>query len=142
MAGRQTKLNPDVQERICNALREGNTRRVAAILGGIGERTFYDWLDWADPEHERHNEIYSHFSQAVTRAEAECESEMVAVIKREAANDDKGGRRLDSAIEWLQRRRPKDWSRQDKLDITSGEEPITAVQLVEVRRDDGKNGSD
>jgi hypothetical protein len=55
--GRGTLLNAQLQRKICDLLAQGHT--VSAVCGavGIGERTFYDWL-----------EKRPHFSQAVTRA--------------------------------------------------------------------------
>jgi hypothetical protein len=55
--GRATLLNEQLQRKICGLLAQGHT--VSAVCGavGIGERTFYDWL-----------EKRPHFSQAATRA--------------------------------------------------------------------------
>jgi transposase-like protein len=55
--GRATLLNAQLQRKICGLLAQGHT--VSAVCGsvGIGERTFYDWL-----------EKHPHFSQAATRA--------------------------------------------------------------------------
>ena len=55
--GRKTLLDAQLQRKICNLLAQGHT--VSAVCGavGIGERTFYDWL-----------EKCPHFSQAATRA--------------------------------------------------------------------------
>jgi transposase-like protein len=55
--GRKSLLNETLQKQICDLLAQGHT--VSAVCGsaGIGERTFYDWL-------QRH----PHFSQAATRA--------------------------------------------------------------------------
>src|SRR5439155_15226127 len=55
--GRATLLNAQLQRKICSLLAQGHT--VSAVCGavGIGERTFYDWL-----------EKRPHFSQVATRA--------------------------------------------------------------------------
>jgi hypothetical protein len=55
--GRATLLNAQLQRKICRLLAQGHT--VSAVCGavGIGERTFYDWL-----------EKCPHFSQAATGA--------------------------------------------------------------------------
>lgn len=131
MAGRNTKLTPERQKKICDVLRGGNTRRVAAILGGIGERTFYDWLEWANPEHERHDEIYSQFSQAVTRAEAEAEEEHVKNIQLQGIGD------WRASVEWLKRRQPKDWSEKQQLDITSDGKALPTAINVNIQSKDG-----
>ncbi|HXF72327.1 MAG TPA: hypothetical protein VNO79_06935 [Actinomycetota bacterium] len=41
---RPTKLSPEVQARICQAIRAGNYRETAARYAGIGISTFYAWL--------------------------------------------------------------------------------------------------
>lgn len=55
--GRPTRLDSELTRKICALLAQGHT--VSAVCGavGIGERTFYEWL-------QRH----PHFSQAATRA--------------------------------------------------------------------------
>lgn len=75
--GRPTKHTPEVTARICQALRTGNTRQCSALYGGITKQTFYEWL----------NNIPD-FSDAVTRAEAECEAENVAILKKAAVGWD------------------------------------------------------
>ena len=115
--GRPTKLNSEVQNRICDALRAGNTRRVSAIYGGIGERTFYDWIERGDnPKLKKDgtpykdDEPFVQFSQAVTRAEAECEVWHVANVKKQASGD------WRASIEWLKRRKPKDWTEKQQIE--------------------------
>jgi hypothetical protein len=82
MAGRKTKLDNGVTKRITDALRAGNTRRAAALYGGITEQTFLNWL--AAGEAARSGAFFEFF-ESVTRAEAECEVENVAVLKRAAS---------------------------------------------------------
>ena len=43
--GRPSKLTPEVQEKIVTAIRAGNYAQVAAVYAGIGERTFYRWME-------------------------------------------------------------------------------------------------
>lgn len=112
MAGRKSKLTPERQQRICDALRGGNTRRVAAILGGIGASTFYDWLSWADPEHELYDPIYSDFSDAIKEAEAEAEAESVSRIRKAAFTS------WQADAWYLERKNPDDWGKREKLDHT------------------------
>ena len=42
--GRPSKLSPEVQERICNAIRAGNYYRAACRYGGIDYSNFRDWM--------------------------------------------------------------------------------------------------
>jgi len=113
MAGRNSKLTPDRQERICDALRNGNTRRVAAILGGISEATFYNWVERANPEHAEYQEKYLQFLEAVKEAEADAEADSVQGIKLAARNS------WQAHAWFLERKNPKDWARREHVDLTS-----------------------
>ena len=42
--GRPTKLTPDLQAKIVEALKAGNYAEVAARHVGIASSTFYDWM--------------------------------------------------------------------------------------------------
>lgn len=112
-AGRESKLTPDRQERICDALRKGYPRRLAAIFGGISEQTFYTWLDRGKPESDGFEDKYLEFSESVAHAEAEYEAKMIDVITRDAESHPRN-EGYKAAIEWLQRRRPNDWARLEK----------------------------
>lgn len=71
MAGRESKLTPEMTTRLCSALRAGNTRRASCRYAGISEDSFANYLrDSSD------------FSEAVTRAEGEAEVGYIAVIKK------------------------------------------------------------
>lgn len=127
MAGRNTILTPEVQERICQALKAGNTRRASALFAGIAESTFYLWMDKANKainaDEERENDVlYVEFMEAVARAEADCEVWHVANVRKQAEDD----ARL--SLEWLARRKPKDWSPHQRTDVTSGGQ--TLKQLI------------
>ena len=53
MAGRPTKLTPQVQAKIVQAIVGGNDITVAAAYAGIGESTFYAWLERGRKERAR-----------------------------------------------------------------------------------------
>jgi transposase len=109
---RKTKLNADVQERICDALREGNTRRVSALLAGISEQTFYNWINWADPESPNHKAVYLEFLESIKKAEAEAENEAIKDIQRA------GKMGSWQARAWfLERRNPKDWAKRERVEV-------------------------
>lgn len=48
--GRATKLTPEVQDKVCQAVASGMHLHRAAKLAGIGERTFYRWMEKGDPD--------------------------------------------------------------------------------------------
>src|SRR5262245_23976863 len=77
MAGRPTKLTPEVQERICKALAAGNTKVNAARLAGIAYSSFKLWMQRGNREGET---AFSAFSASVKKAEAEAEDEKLSRI--------------------------------------------------------------
>jgi hypothetical protein len=105
--GRPSKLTDARVATICEALRKGSTRKAAYESVGISKETFSDWMG-----------KYSAFSDAVTRAEAECENRMAQVIVDAAADD------WRAAECWLKRRRREDWSEKVDHDLTTGGKPF------------------
>lgn len=103
MMARPSKYTPATVKKIVDALGAGNTRRAACAYGGVDEKTLANWM-----------RRYSDFSDAVKEAEASAEVGHVARIAQAAAS----GTWTASAW-WLERRRPDDWGRKDKLDITA-----------------------
>lgn len=114
--------------RICDALRGGNTRRVAAIIGGISEATFYNWISYSDPSHAYHDDKYVQFLEAITRAEAEAEAEHVKNLQRQGIGD------WRASVEWLKRRKPKDWS--EKVQIEQRNYNINLSELSDEELDE------
>ena len=99
--GRPTKLNEELQKRICDFLRQGAYVETAAAAAGIRKDAFYDWLKKgaANPK-----SIYGQFSDAVAKAMADAELNDLICISVAAK---KGNW---SAAAWrLERRNPKRW---------------------------------
>jgi transposase len=75
--GRPSKLTPETQATIVEALREGLYRETAATLAGIHRDTMYGWL-----ERGRTGEApYAAFSDAVEKAEAEAEQHVIREVR-------------------------------------------------------------
>lgn len=106
--GRKSKLTPELQERICRLVREGNYLRVAALATGIHEATLYRWL--ADGEAEKSG-IYREFYVALKRAEAEAEARMVARIETAAVET------WQAAAWYLERKYADRWGRRERVDV-------------------------
>jgi len=83
-SGRPTKLTPEVQEKIVTAIRAGNYAQVAAVYAGIGERTFYRWMEQGKRAKAG---CYRQFWQAVKAAEGEAEVRAVAIIQKKMPDD-------------------------------------------------------
>jgi hypothetical protein len=99
--GRPTKRTPKVEADIVHALRAGNTRKAACHYAGIDLHTLGRWMHFAT------------FATAIEKAETDAEVRFVAQIAK-AAQDGT----WQAAAWWLERRRPDDYSRRDRVDVT------------------------
>ena len=91
--GRPTKYTVQNVNRILDALRGGNTRRVSCAAGNISQDTFANWL-----------RDHSAFSDAVQKAEGEAELRNLQVIQ------DATRTTWQAAAWWLERKHKADWS--------------------------------
>lgn len=123
--GRPTKLTPEVQKRICDALKIGATRLDAALSAGV---TYDSFNDWYNAGKQAKSGRYVQFLQAVNQAEGEARLRYTSVIAR-AAND--GDWR--AALEYLKRRDRANWG--DNFDLTSDGQAV----VVRIIRDGDKN---
>lgn len=79
MAGRKTKYTKEIGDKICAALRDGNTHADTAASIPIHIDTFYEWLKAGK---NNKNPDLSEFSDNVSRAEAECAAMHVFALRR------------------------------------------------------------
>lgn len=107
--GRPTKLTPEIQNRICTALRAGNYRDAAADYAGIDGGTLRRWL--ARGEREQSG-TYRAFRAAVREAEAAAELRVVAQWQQHMPES------WQACRDYLERRFPDRWGRRDRLDVT------------------------
>lgn len=114
--GRPTKLTPKLQKEFCDVLRAGNTRSAACAYTNISYQSFLNWLERGEEAGEG---IYFDFLENVAKAESAAEIRNVALIQTAA----KAGT-WQAAAWWLERRRPKDYSRHTKLVHEGGDKPI------------------
>lgn len=124
MTGRPTDLTPAVQARIVLAIVGGNDNKVAAAHAGIGESTFYAWLDRGRKELARlaassrakpkaSETPFVEFLEAIQKAQADAETRNVALIAK-AAQDGT----WTAAAWWLERKYPERWGRKDRHEVT------------------------
>jgi hypothetical protein len=97
---RRSKRTPEVEARLLDAVRGGNTLKAACAYAGIGVQTMDDWRD-----------RFRDFRDALTRAQAAPEVRNVAIIQQAASED------WRAAAWWLERRRPEDYGRRVGLDV-------------------------
>jgi len=125
---RRTKLTPETKEDIVKALRAGNSRRDSALYAGVSETTFYSWM-----ARGREGEpLYSEFLEAVEKAEAQSVVRNVAIIQRAAEET------WQAAAWWLERKRPDDWGRRQRMDIGADKEELEVIVKIGGKRQDGE----
>ncbi len=99
--GRPTALTAELTGLICQSIREGNYRDVAAVWAGISVRTLRDWCTRASREP---GGIHEEFLRAVLEAEQAAEMAMVAVVVESAKVD------TQNARWYLERKFPQRWA--------------------------------
>lgn len=115
--GRPSKLTPEAQAAIVDAVLHGCTYSDAAEAAGVDYQTFNNWMLTGK---DKKSGKYFEFFEAVNKANAECAKNFTRVIQSAAAKGD-----WKAALEWLKRRRRPEWG--DNVDVTSGNERIEFV---------------
>ena len=107
---RPTKLTPEVHTAIVDAVRNGNTRRVAAALGNIDEATLYRWMERGSQP--RSQKLYREFREAVSLAEAAAVQTAVAAIRLAGVRGT-----WQAYAWWLERLHPGEFGRKDRVKL-------------------------
>jgi len=95
------KRTPARAVAVAQALMVGASKRAAAAHAGIDDNTLHRWIH-DDPA----------FRALVEQAEGAAEMTYVSAVYRAASTDPK------TAMWWLERRRPKEYGRRDRMDIS------------------------
>ncbi len=173
-AGRPIKLTPEIQRRLCDALRTGNTR-TAAAHAGIGRATFIEWMRRGqDPRYTRRGKLradckeFVGFVDAVTREENVAQVRNVTVLQKAATGwpvkktTTKSAKKFigkgedgkpvyateitttvveyvehdwRAALEWLQRRHPKQWGLRLRIEQMVEDELTGALDRLQTGLD-------
>lgn len=119
MMGRKSKLTPEVQDRIVQAITAGNYIEIAAAYAGIDKATLYRWIQKAElPDADQR---YSDFRNAVESARSQAEVRNVALIQQAANNGT-----WQAAAWYLERTAHQRWGRRVML---SGDESGAPVHV-------------
>ena len=108
--GRKTRLTPERQAKIVNAVKAGAYLETAAAAAGINKVTLHRWMRRGE---RFPGTIYSAFSDAVHEALASAEIRDVLTISKAAGDGDW------RAAAWrLERKYPKRWGTVSRTEIT------------------------
>jgi hypothetical protein len=136
MAGRKTKLTPELQQALCDALRGGCYVETACTLVGVDESTYYRWLE----KGEKGQQPYREFRDAVKKAEAKVEELAVGTILRQGL--DPKNPNWVALMTFLERRFPGRWGRRNRIDMSNADGKPFVVKVVRFGEDDHGGGTD
>ena len=115
--GRPTKLTPELQEKIVTHIKNGNYIDDSCMAVGISDECYYNWLRLAEAydngngDRIEEHSVYSDFSAAVKRAQAEAITAIVAEVRDHVPKEWAAG------ITILERRFPAKWGRKEAIAI-------------------------
>ena len=106
--GRPSKLTPERQEKLVEAIQAGNYYASACAYAEIAYSNFRQWMIKGEAEESGK---YHDFHEAITHAEAEAEDHAIQQWQQAMPTD------WQAAAWWLERRYPDRWGKQDRLDL-------------------------
>ena len=106
MAGRKTKLTPEVQDIIVDGINAGLTLGLTCARAGVARSTFYDWLEKGEAAKSG---ALMEFSDTVSRARADSAIRLVSQITLQAPTD------WRAAAFLLERRFPDDYGKRSEV---------------------------
>lgn len=125
--GRPTKLTPDMQKRICEAIKLGMSRERAAWFCGIDRVTLQRWLKAAEG---RASGKYVDFCNSLKKAEADA----IAVNLKNLHTAAQNGAWQASA--WmLERRYPQEYGRNVNITDDASKRVADAIENLRVKED-------
>jgi hypothetical protein len=133
VAGRVAKLTPELREKFCGLVRDGNYMQAACAGVGISFATFRNWYNRG---RKALRGPYLEFFEAVRLAQAESEAQLVKNWQAQVPEN------WQAARDFLARRFPARWGPKDSHDVSlhgkgkGGAIPIVAVEVVTSERPD------
>lgn len=151
------KICPEIIAAICTGIENGLSYKGAASHAGVDTKTFYTWKNKATVENA--SAIYIYFLQQLEKAELKAKNRLELAIHKSAHGYEVVKKRQvihpkTGEVIWLEdkqwvvdhqmqrfiaeRRHSDDWGQKNKLDLTSGDQPIEALVFGAVTL--GSNG--
>ena len=124
--GRKSKLTPEIQEKIVQAVKTGNYYEAACGYAGIDYTTFRRWI--LNGEKAKSGKYYE-FCNAIKKAEQEAEARLVAQWQKHMPEDWK------AIATFLERRHPERWGKREKQTLEhTGKDggPIETSQKIDL----------
>lgn len=127
-------ITPDVEDRLVELIRQGNHPVVACQATGISPSTYNLWIrrgEYRDrggnptPEQVR-------FAKRMREAEANAETELVAII----TNEDNLKKNPELALKFLARRYPDRWGEKKEININWVQKAVTYITNKEMTLQD------
>ena len=101
---RPSKLTPEIEKKILDAIRIGNYYEAACAYAGINIRTFYRWMENGE---KAKSGKYCQFCHAVKQAEGDAEARIVAQWTSKTPED------WRAAQAFLEHRYPERWGKKE-----------------------------
>lgn len=120
--GRASFLTPELQEKYCNYIRQGNFKYVAAKLVRVSPETINKWLK---DGRENPDSKWGVFLRAVEEAEAQNEAEIVAQWQRHTPDD------WRACKDFLEKRYQQRWKHQESIQVEASVEVNRSHEISE-----------
>ena len=119
-SGRPTKLTPELQKRLCDAIAEGNYYKAACGCAGIHYAVFRRWMQRGA---KARRGIFREFRDSVLKAESEAEANAVAKWKAHMPEN------WQACRDFLARRYPKRWANQESVELKGNKKKPLRVMM-------------
>ena len=124
--GRPSKLTPEVQKRLCDAVSAGNYYEAACEYAGVDYSTFRRWMEQGEAAKTG---VFREFCDAVKKADADAEVRVVAQWRQHMPDN------WQACRDFLARRYPARWSEKTHQEITGpGGGPIEVRVMTDEQR--------
>lgn len=122
--GRPSKLTPELQRKLCDAIAAGNYLEAACSYAGVDYSTFTRWM-------KRKSKRFRNFRNAVLEAEAKAEVAIVAQWRKHMPEN------WQACRDFLGRRYPDRWGPKERQEISGpGGGALQVIETIVTQRED------